>query len=117
MKGKLKKIEVREFENKDKKKFKKVCFEVDVVTDEERGYINTLRGSYSVEFAKKYFEYCDVKTKDLIGKEVGVILAKRKYENAEGEERTTTFIKFLNVLDENGEAILMPKDDAVELDF
>lgn len=117
MKGILKKIELKELKTKDGKKFNKVEFTVDVVTDEKKGYITTLKGNYSEDFAKKYFKYCGVKTKDLIGKEVNVILAKREYENDKGEKRTQTFIRFLNVLDAEGKTIVMPKEDSKELDF
>lgn len=116
MKGTLKRIEIKEYETKDKKKFKKVEFTCDVKID-DKGSIKTYKGSYSVEFAKKYFEYCDVKTKDLIGKQVECILGKRSYERKDGEEVTITYIKFLNVLDENGNAIIMPKDTEQDLDF
>ena len=69
------------------------------------------------EFAKKYFTYCGIKTKDLIGKEVECVLAKRSYEK-DGEARVVNYIKYLNVLDENGNAIYLPKEDTnSEIDF
>lgn len=116
MKGKLKKIEIKELKTKDGKKFKKVEFTCDVAVD-DKGTIRTLKGSYSEEFARKYFAYCEVKTKDLIGKEVECITAKRAYQNDKGEERITQFIRFLNVLDTDGNPIIMPKEDTTPLDF
>lgn len=117
MKGKLKKIELKEYNKKNGKgSFKKVNFTCDVTIDEQ-GNIKTLSGSYSEEFARKYFAYCGVKTKDLIGKDVECILSKRAYENDKGEERIVNFIRFINVLDENGNPIIMPKDKAEDLDF
>lgn len=117
MKGKLKKIELKTYKTKDgKKSFNKVEFTCDVNID-ENGTIKTLKGSYSEDFARKYFSYCNVKTKDLIGKEVECIVSKRAYENDKGEERVVNFIRFLNVLDGVGNPIIMPKDDAEDLDF
>lgn len=117
MKGILKKIELKECVTKDKKsKFRRVEFVCDIKVD-VKGNIKTLRGSYSEEFAKKYFGYCGVKTKDLIGKEVECITGKREYENDKGEKRVIQFVKFMNVLDADGNPIIMPKEDVKELDF
>lgn len=116
MRGIIKKFELRTCETKDKKnKFKLLEFVVDVKIN-DKGDIKTLKGSYGEEYARKYFAFCGVKTKDLIGKEVEVSLAKREYEK-EGERRTINYIKYMNVLDENGEAIYMPKDDEEGVDF
>lgn len=117
MKGKLKKIELKSFKTKDgKKSFNKVEFTCDVAID-DKGTIKTLKGSYSEDFARKYFAYCGIKTKDLIGKEVECIVSKRAYENDKGEERVVNFIRFLNVLDADGNAIIMPKENVDDLDF
>lgn len=116
MKAKLKKIERKEYKTKDgKQKFSKIEFTCDVQVD-AKGTVKTLKGSYSEEFARKYFEYCNVKTKDLIGETVEVVLAKRSYSNEKGEDRTVTFIKFLNVL-KDGKPVIMPKAEGEELDF
>lgn len=115
--GTLKKIELRECQKKDtKQKFKIVEFTCDVKVD-DKGNIKTLKGSYSEEFAKKYFAYCEVKTKDLIGKDVDCVTAKREWENDKGEKRIVTFIRFMNVLDEYGNPIVMPKEGTEVLDF
>lgn len=117
MKGKLKKIELKEFTTRDgKKKFKKVVFTCDVQVD-EAGTIKTLTGSYSEDYAKKYFDYCEVKTKDLIGKEVECVIAKRGYQNDKGEDRVVSFIRFMNVIGPDGTPIIMPKEDVEDLDF
>ena len=114
MKGILKKVEIKEYQTKDGKKFKKFEFVCDVkVSDKD---IKTYRGSYGVDFAKAYFEYCDVKTKDLIGKTVDCVLSKRSYMK-DDKEVVTTYIKFLNVLDKDGNAIIMPKDDTTVVEF
>lgn len=116
MKGTLKKIELKTYSTKDKRSFSKVEFTCDVQID-EKGNIKTLKGSYSEDFARKYFAYCKVETKDLIGKQVDCILSKRAYENDKGEERIVTFIRFMNVLDKDGKPIIMPKVDQETLDF
>lgn len=114
MKGILKKVELREFKTSEGKKFKKFLFEVDcIIKDDE---IKTLKGSYSEEFARKYFEYCGVKTKELIGKEVGVVTAKKTVIK-ENQRITFTFIKFINVIDEYGNPIYLPRESEGELDF
>lgn len=114
--GIIKKFELKQFESKDGKKFKKLIATVDVKLN-DRGDIKTVKGSFSEDYARKYFKYCGVTTKDLVGQNVDVSLAKRAYTDDEGNERQVTYAKFINVLDENGHAIIMPKDDATTIDF
>ena len=116
MKGIIKKFELKQFESKDGKKFKKLIATVDVKLN-DRGDIKTVKGSFSEDYARKYFKYCGVTTKDLVGQDVDVSLAKRLYTDDEGNERQVTYAKFINVLDENGYSIIMPKDDATTIDF
>lgn len=117
MKGKLKKIELKEYRTKDgKKTFNKIEFTCDVIFD-EKGTIKTLKGSYSEDYARRYFSFCGVTTKDLIGKEVECVISKRAYENDKGEERVVNFIRFLNVLDRDGNPVIMPRAKAEDLDF
>lgn len=111
MKGIVKSFKLRNVKTKDNKEFEMLDYICDVVVNENKGEIKTLKGSMSAEYARKYFAFCNVKTSDLINKEVGVVVAKRKYENANGEERTINFVKYLNVLDENGDPIIMNKDN------
>lgn len=116
MKGILREVKLIECKNEAGAKFKLFEFKADVKIN-DKGDVKTLRGSYGEEFAKKYFTYCGVKTKDLIGKEVECVLAKRSYEK-DGESRVVNYIKYLNVLDENGKAIYLPKEDTnTEIDF
>ena len=113
MLGTLKKVEVKEYTTKEgKKKFKKFNFVCDVEMPDHT--IKTLKGAYGLDFAEKYFKYCGVATKDLIGKEVECVLAKKAFENELGEKRTITFIRYINVLDAEGKAIILPKDDSSE---
>lgn len=115
MKGIVKKIELKECQTKDKKnKFKVLEFTCDI-TMNDKGEIKTLRGSWGEEYARKYLAYCEMKSKELIGKEVDCTIAKRQYE-VEGETRTINFIKYMNIIDKNGDSIYLPKDDE-EIDF
>lgn len=109
MKGILKSIKRKEYKTSKGTKFSKVEFTCDVKVN-ENGDVKTLKGSYGEEFARKYFTHCGVLTKDLIGKEVEVTIAKKSYEQ-EGEMRTYQYIKYLNVLDAEGKAIYLPKED------
>ena len=110
MKGILRKIEKKEFKTREGKKFAKIEFTCDVIVD-DKGTIKTRRGSYSEEFARKYFKFCGVETKDVIGQDVECVLAKRAYTDGEGNERIVEFIRFLNLLDKDGKAIVMPKEE------
>lgn len=112
----LKQCEVKKGDNKGKK-FKVLDFEVDVLVNAEKGEIKTRKGSMSEDYARRYFGYCKVKTTEAIGKTVDVVLSKRRYTNKDGEERTIEFVKYLNLLDEAGEPIIMPKADAQDIGF
>ena len=109
MRGILKSIKRVEYKTAKGTKFSKVEFTCDVKMN-ENGEIKTLKGSYGEEFARKYFTHCGVLTKDLVGKEVECTIAKKSYE-AEGKMRTYQYIKYLNVLDSEGNAIYLPKED------
>jgi len=67
----------------------------------EDGSTELVYGSFSEKYARDYFQHCNVKTKDLVGKEVEVSME----------------IKYMNVLDADGKPIRMPKKDSSELDF
>lgn len=109
MKGILKSIKRKEYKTAKGTKFSKVEFTCDVKVNED-GDVKTLKGSYGEEYARKYFTHCGILTKDLVGKEVEVTVAKKSYE-AEGEMRTYQYIKYLNVLDAEDKAIYLPKED------
>jgi len=117
MKGTLKKIELKEFTNKEKgNKFSKIILTVDV--EKQNGDIATYRGDMNPEYVKKYFKYCEKTTKDAIGEEVDVVLARRKYV-ADNVEKIYTYVKYMNFV-KDGKPIIMPsdkKEDSKELDF
>lgn len=124
MKGILKKVDVVEIVKKDKTKFKKLNYEVDVVIDTEKKEVKTYKGDMSIDYAKEYVEFCIneindekvKKLKDFVGKEVDVTLAKRMYTNKDGEERVYNYIKFLNFIDKDGNPIFKNKK-VIDIDF
>ena len=124
MRGILKKVDVVEIVKKDKTKFKKLNYEVDVIIDTEKKEIKTYKGDMSIDYAKDYVEFCInelndekvKKLKDFVGKEVDVILAKRMYTNKDGEERVYNYIKFLNFIDKDGNPIFKNKK-VIDIDF
>lgn len=115
MKGILKKVELKEYKTKEGKKFKKVLFQVDV--EKENGDVKTLKGDYSETFARDYFGKCDIKLKDLMGKEVGVVIAKRNFTGNDGLKHIYEYIKYINVLDQEGKPIIFKDDTTEEVDF
>lgn len=115
MKAILKEIKRVECKTKEGKKFSLVEFKCDVKVN-DRGEVKTYKGSYGEEFAKKYFTFCGIKTSDLIGKEVDVVLGKREYIK-DDETRVITYIKYLNVIGEDGKPIVLPKEGESKLDF
>lgn len=112
----LKKCEVKKGERKGQK-FNVIDFECEVLVDANKGEVKTRKGSMSEDYAKRYFAYCNTTTEEALNKPVDVVLAKRKYENKDGEERTIEFIKFMNLLNEDGSPIIMPKPDAEKIGF
>lgn len=112
----LNQYEVKKGETKGKK-FKKLDFSCDVLVNAEKGEIKTRTGSMSEDYARRYFKYCELTTAEAIGKTVDVVLAKRRYTNKDGEERTIEFVKFMNFLDADGMSIIMSKDGAEDIGF
>ncbi len=114
MKAKVKSINVETFKTKDgKKEFKKAVYVCDVTINEATGEVKTLKGNASVEYFKKYLQYCNVQAKELPGKLVDVVVSKRAYTNDKGEERIYSQIKYLNILNEEGKPIIMPNENEV----
>lgn len=116
MKGILKEIKRVECKTKEGKKFSLIEFKCDVRIN-DKGDVKTLRGSYGEEFAKKYFTYCGTKTKDLIGKEVDCIVAKKSIDKEDGTTITVSYLKYINVIGADGKPIYLPKEGNTELEF
>lgn len=117
MKAILRKVEKKSFEvkkgNNKGAKFEKIEFTCDVIYGDNK--VRQLQGSYSVDFAREYFTHAKTitgkKMLEYIGDEVEVITEKKVYERKDGGNGVYEYIKFLNVLDEEGKAIKMPKKD------
>lgn len=112
IKGKVIKMEKKTFEVKEGsrkgQKFDKIIFTCELVID---GDIKNYKFTCSPEYAKKYTNYCKLeKASDWLGKEISAVIAKRSYEDAEGKEQRTTYIKFMNLL-VDGEPVIMPKNE------
>lgn len=114
MKGIIKKIEKREFKTKEGKKFCKIITTCDII--DEKGLVRTLKNDMNEEYAKRYYEFCGLTTRDAIGKEVECVIWKKTYRK-EDETRYYSFIKYLNFLDEKGAPKIMRGEDNLELDF
>ena len=93
---------------KDGRKFEKIAIKCDVVKDEDHVYSRT--AEMSVDYAKKYFALCGYTSAELPGKVCEVTLQKRIFKDANGVDRVIESIKYLNMLDENGEPIIMRKE-------
>lgn len=118
MKGILKSIEKKEFKTREGRKFEKVVITCDVMLGNKANDVRTYNGSLGIDYAKKYFEFAGVKSKELVGKEVGIVLAKRAYQDSEGNNKTYEYIKYINILDAQGNAIVMPSEKTnSSLDF
>lgn len=109
MKATIKKISMKTVTPANKPSFNKIVIEADVVFN-DKGEVRTYKSEMSPEYAKKYFNYCGVSSKQAIGMKCEVTLRRREYEK-DGEIRTFTEIKYLNLLDdESGKPIIMPKE-------
>lgn len=94
--------------NNGKDPFKKLVFECEVITD-SKGTVKTMKAEMSPEYAVEYFnKYLGYNSAQLIGKECHAVVQKRTFE-AENEVRYVYEIKYLNMIDEQGNPIIMNK--------
>lgn len=110
MKARIKKIMKKDCTTADGKKFSVLDIVCDVVVN-DKGEIKVLKASMSMDYAKRYFNYCGISTKDAIGKTVEVVTAKKEFIGNDGSNRIYNYIKFLNFLNEENQPIIMPKKD------
>lgn len=99
MRAKVVYVNLIEVEKNNEVKHKFV-FRCEAQVDEN--VITTYSGSYSEDYARKYFEYCGVEAKNLVGTEVDITLDKN-------EKSGKDYIRFMNCLDKEGNAIIMSK--------
>lgn len=124
MKAILKRVEKKVFNKKGEngkkgQEFTKIEFTCDVIFGDNK--VRTLTGSYSIDFARKYFEYVATitgkKMLDYVGAEVEVVTEKKSYDKKDGGKGVYEFIKFINILDENGEIIRIPTEGTNSTSF
>lgn len=112
MRGKVIEVRKKDYKTKDGRTFTKIIIGCNVKIN-DKGTIKTLKASFSEQFAHDYFTYCNVKNnQELIGREVECTLEKKCWLNDDGVEKTGTYIKFLNLLDDKGNIIIMPKENS-----
>lgn len=99
----------------DGKQFTKIVIECDVVVNDKRE-IRTYRSEMSQDYAKRYFGFCKVSSKDLPGRKADVVLRKRAYDANDGTVRYVTEIKYLNLLDDDGKPIIMKTEETAVSD-
>lgn len=117
MKAVLKKIEKRDCKTKAGQKFSVIDYTCEVEVNDS-GDIKILKGSMNIDYAKKYFEFCKITSKEAINKDVNVVIAKRKYSDSNGADHIVLYIKFLNFLDKDGNIIVMnTKKDEEDIGF
>lgn len=116
MKATIKKISQKNIKTQTGKQFSKFVIECDVLVN-EKGEIRTYRSEMSMDYAKRYFQFCGVPSRELVGKDCEVTLRKRAYTAADGTPRTITEIKYLNLIDDAGNPIIMPTETTETTDF
>ena len=115
MKAIIRKVELKNCTDRDGRKFDQIQITCDVFVDEKN--VRTRRASMSVDYAKKYFAHCGLSSADLPGMVCNVTLRKRAYTNKDGDERVIEEIRYLNMLDDDGEPIIMRKEPEANMPF
>ena len=115
MKAIIRQVSMKQVQCKDGRKFDKVVIRCDVVKDEDRVFTRT--AEMSVDYAKKYFAHCGFSSADLPGRVCEVTLQKRMFKDANGVDRVIESIKYLNMLDEEGNPIILRKEQDTSMPF
>jgi len=102
-------VYLSDYSTKDGRKFSKIEFEV--VAEGNR---QPIKGNMSVDYAKKYFGMCGVKGSELKGRECFVVIRDEGYFAKDGTPRKVKRVKYLNLIDENGAPIIMPKEETAD---
>ena len=116
MKAIIRKVELKKITTTEGKKFDRIEITCDVFVDEKN--VRSRRASMSVDYAKKYFAHCGLSSADLPGKLCEVTLRKRSFtDKTTGELRVMEEIRYLNMLDENGEPIILRPEADKDMPF
>lgn len=101
-------VEAVERKTKEDKKFTQVLITVDTIHKEE---VKTLKATMSLEYAKKYFGHCKVKSRDLVGQDCKVSIFTKSFKPEDKDEAIKfNAIRYLNLIDDEGKSILLPKE-------
>lgn len=110
MKATIKKIGIKHITTKTGVKFDKIVIDCDVVMN-DKNEVRTYTAEMSCDYAKRYFNYCGVSSKEAIGRPCDVTLRKREYTKSDGTTGVWTDIKWFNLLDSEGNAIILRKQE------
>ncbi len=114
--GVITNIELKEFAKKDDKKTKFEVFRISVRVNGDKQGLKDLKATFSKEYGLKYFrDFCKLSSKDLIGKPCKCTVIKKSFlqedENDNSKEIFCNEIKYLNLVDEQGNAIIMTENE------
>ena len=116
MKAIIRKIYIKKIETKAGQKFDKICIECDCIGEGNK--VKTRTAEMSVDYAKKYFNFCGISSAQAIGMEVDVTMQKRAFNDAQGNLCTFEEIKYMNFLNDDGEPIIIQrKSETPDLPF
>lgn len=114
MKATIKRVYMKHITTQTGKKFDKVLIECDCIVD-DRGTLKTYKSEMSTDYAKKYFAHCGLTSKQLPGMPCEVTLRRRAFTGKDGKPGACTEIRYLNMLDSEGNPIIMAAaEDASE---
>ena len=107
-------IELKEYTKKDNKtKFE--VFKVSVRINGEKQGLKDLKATFSKEYGLKYFrDFCKVTSRELIGKPCKCTVIKKAFTVEEEDEVKEVFcneIKYLNLVDSEGNALIMTENE------
>lgn len=102
---------------KDKEGKPKVRIIIGCKCEVEKDVFETYYARLSEQFAHDYFTFCGLKSaSELAGREVECTLYKENWTDKNGKEREDTYIKYINLIDADGNAIIMRKPQS-DFDF
>lgn len=114
-------VKQEKFQTKNKnneKDFKPKTFEIIKISVRvncgESG-LKDLNARLSKDYAIKYFkEFLGLSSKELINKECVCTIIRKEFTTSNGDSAICNEVKFINLINEKGEAIIMPSEEEVE---
>lgn len=105
-KGIIGNVTRKDYTTKDDKKFSRINFEI-ISNDFKSG----VKGNMSPEYCKKYFGYCGLKGNELSGMPCFFSTKTESFISSNGKPCKATKIRFLNMIGENFNPIIMPREE------